>query len=159
MLSVLDYCNGIYGGLSEADLYQLQKLQNSAVRFIFGTKLSDHKHISPYLKQLHFLPVRYRILYKLCLLVFKCLNNIAPQYLVKLICVRDPNIHSLRLDDDYFIINRPPPPNLKRTEAAFCLSAPTAWNSLPYYIRCQNDIGQFKTKLKTYYFNDAFEGV
>ena len=159
VLSVIDYCNGIYGGLSEADLNKLQKLQNSAVRFIFGIKLCDHKHISPYLKQLHFLPVRYRILYKLGLLVFKCLNNVAPQYLVKLISVRDPNNHSLRLDDDYFIINKPPAPNLKRTEAAFCLSGPSAWNSLPFNIRCQSSLDKFKTMLKTHYFNKAFLDV
>ena len=159
ILSVIDYCNGIYGCLSEADLYQLQKLQNSAVRFIFGLKLSDHQHITPYLKQLHFLPVRYRVLYKLCLLVFKCLNNVAPQYLTLLINIRDINTHSLRLDNDYFVLNRPPTPNLKKTEAAFCHSAPKAWNNLPYEIRCQSDLKVFKSMLKTHYFEIAFNCV
>ena len=159
VLSVIDYCNGVCGGLSEADLYKLQKLQNSAVRFIFGIKLSEYKHMMPYLKRLHFLPVRYRILYKLCLLVFKCLNNIAPQYLSSLISIRDPNIHCLRLDKDFYILNKPPAPNLKRTEAAFCLSAPNAWNNLPYYIRCHNRLDGFKTMLKTHYFTIAFKDV
>ena len=72
VLSVLDYCNVVYGNLTETDLYQLQKLQNASVRFIFDIKLKDHQHITPYLKTLHFLPVRYRILYKICLIVFKC---------------------------------------------------------------------------------------
>ena len=115
--------------------------------------------LMPYLKRLHFLPVRYRILYKLCLLVFKCLNNIAPQYLSSLISIRDPNIHCLRLDKDFYILNKPPAPNLKRTEAAFCLSAPNAWNNLPYYIRCQNRLDGFKTMLKTHYFTIAFKDV
>ena len=52
----MDYCNGIYGGLSENDLYHLQKLQNSAVRLIFGLKLSDREHMTPFLKTIAFPP-------------------------------------------------------------------------------------------------------
>ena len=59
VLSIIDYCDAVYGGLSESDLQKLQKLQNSAVRFVFGLKgKACQQHISPYLKKLHFLPVR-----------------------------------------------------------------------------------------------------
>ena len=159
ILSAIDYCNAIFGGLSESNLKMLQKLQNSAVRFIFGLKLRDRKHILPYLKKLHFLPVRYRIHYKLALMVFKCLNNINPPYLSELINCRRTNNHSLRLDDDFYLLERLPAPNLKRTDAAFCYSGPQTWNSLPYYIRCQQDLIKFKKLLKTYYFNRAFNGI
>ena len=103
--------------------------------------------------------MHYQILYKLCLLVFKCLNNIAPQYLCSLISVRDPKLHSLRLDEDYFVLSRPAAPNYKKSEAAFSLSAPSAWNKLPYNLRCQNNLEKFKCMLKTYYFNIAFKDV
>ena len=58
ILSVIDYCNSIYAGITEKNLQRLQKIQNNSVRFIF--KLNGKKRwssISPYLKKLHFLPV------------------------------------------------------------------------------------------------------
>ena len=133
VLSHLDYCNAAYGALTEANIQKLQKLQNSAVRFVFnlyGKK--KYEHITPYLKKLHFLPVRFRIMYKTALLVFKCLNNLAPKYLTQLIDLRNTNSHSLRNDDDFFLLNLPPVPNLKRTNGAFPYYGPFIWNSLPY---------------------------
>ena len=47
------------------DKKPLQKIQNRAVRFAF--RLKQREHISPNLKQLHFLPVKHRIMFKLCL--------------------------------------------------------------------------------------------
>ena len=159
VLFLIDYCNAVYGGLSEEDLQRLQKVQNSAVRFIFGLKLSDHQHIMPYLKQLHFLPVKHRIQYKLCVMVFKCINNMAPTYLTELINMRETKQQAVRLDDDFYVLKRPPAPNFRQTEAAFCLSGPAAWNALPYNIRCQANFQKFKGTLKQYYFNEVFKNV
>ena len=44
-------------------------------------------------------------------------------------------------------------------EGAFSYYGPSIWNGLPYSLRCLTDIEQFKQKLKSYYFNIAFEGV
>ena len=159
VLFLIDYCNAVYGGLSEEDLQRLQKVQNSAVRFIFGLKLSDRQHIMPYLKQLHFLPVKHRIQYKLCVMVFKCINNMAPTYLTELINMRETKQQAVRLDDDFYVLKRPPAPNFRQTEAAFCLSGPAAWNALPYNIRCQANFQKFKGTLKQYYFNEVFKNV
>ena len=160
VLSVLDYCNSVFGSLSETNLRKLQKIQNSAVWFIFGLKgKQKHQSITPYLKKLHFLPVKYRIQYKIALLVFKCLNNIAPKYLSEMITIRDPNNHSLRIDEDYYLLKSPPIPQLKRTEGAFSVAAPKIWNSLPFNLRCICDVNNFKKCLKTHYFNTAFEKV
>ena len=159
VLSVIDYCNAVYGGLNEADLQKLQKLQNSAVRFIFGLRgKACHQPISPYLKQLHFLPVRFRIKYKISLLTFKCLNNMAPKYLSDMLMLRQPKMHNVRLDNDFYLLE-PSITNLRKSRAAFCVSAPLVWNELPYNLRCQTDLMKFKVDLKTYYFNFAFADI
>ena len=76
ILCFIDYCNSVYSKLREKNVQKLQKIQNNAVRFIYGLYGKRSKEpISPYLKKLHFLPVRFRIKLKLCLLVFKCLNE------------------------------------------------------------------------------------
>ena len=157
VLSNLDYCNATYGALTEANIQKLQKIQNSAVRFIFNLYgKRKWEHITPYLKRLHFLPVRFRIKFKIALLVFKCLNNLAPHYLINLLKVRNNNPHNLRVDNDFFILETPPPANLRNTYGALSYCGPSIWNSLPYTLRCLSDINLFKTRLKTHFFELAF---
>ena len=86
ILSRIDYCNICLYGIKKGEIYQLQKLLNSVVRFIFnltGDRYRDH--ITPYLKELHFLPVEYRITYNVALMTYKCMNNLPPSYLKQLI--------------------------------------------------------------------------
>ena len=77
--SKLDYCNSLQFGLSNCQLQKLQRVQNAAERIIAGTRKYDH--IIPILRELHWLPVKERIDFKILLLTFKALNNMAPAYL------------------------------------------------------------------------------
>ena len=79
--SRLDYCNSLLFGVTDQ---QLKRLQSAAVRLVTGTRRSDH--ITPVLKVLHWLPVRQRIQYKMAMLIYKCLNERAPEYLVTDCC-------------------------------------------------------------------------
>ena len=54
-----------------------------AARFVCGARKFDHK--SPILVKLHWLPISYRVVFKLLLLVFKALNGLGPWYLVELL--------------------------------------------------------------------------
>ena len=158
ILSILDYGNASYGGLTSIQLNNLQKVQNASVRYIFN--LYGHQrqqHISPYLKQLHFLPVCYRIKFKIATLVFKSLNNICPEYISEMICPQTEKKHSLRANNDAFLLHAPPAPRYNKTNGAFCHSAPRIWNALPYNIRSESDLNKFKTLLKTHYFKLAFQ--
>ena len=74
--SKLDYCNSLYSGISQVNLNKLQRIQNSLARVITNT--SKYQHITPILKKLHWLPIKQRIDYKLCLLTYKTLTNQQP---------------------------------------------------------------------------------
>jgi exonuclease III len=160
ILCFIDYCNSAYFGLTEKNLQKLQKIQNNAVRFIYGLYGKKRREsITPYLEKLHFLPVRWRIRFKIALLVFKCINNLAPNYLKNLIHLRDVKRRSSRLDDDFFLLKIPPKTNLSRSESAFSICGPKIWNELPFDVRCLACIDSFKSALKTFYFNKAFKSL
>jgi len=81
--SWLDYCNSLLFGVADQQPKRLQSVQNAACRLVSGT-CSDH--ITPVLKVLHWLPVRQCIQYKMAMLVHKCLNEHAPEYLITDCC-------------------------------------------------------------------------
>ena len=155
--SILDNGNATYGALSERLLQKLQKVQNAAVRFIFGLhgKLRQEP-ITPYMIELHFLPVAMRIKFKIALLVFKCLNDCAPEYLRTMVKIRDTSKHHVRMDHDFFLLERPPLSRLRATAGAFSHTAPKIWNTLPYSLRSISRLDVFKKALKTHLFHQAY---
>ena len=151
--------NALLYGLLGCQQKILQKVQNSCVRFLFGRRIRKWDSVKPYLKEAHFLPVKQRIDFKIALLTFKCINNIAPDYLKKCIKLKEQPTKLLRNDEDYFLLNVPPIPNYKRTDRSFSYASPSVWNSLPYHLRTCSNISLFKKQLKTFLFEQAFEHV
>ena len=137
--SHLDYCNIIYLGLPKKLMNKLQKLQNAAIRLIF--KVRARHPVSSLFQKLHWLNIEQRVVFKVLLVVFKCINGLAPNALKSLITVR--NTETLLLRQTYFN-------NTKFGKRAFVYYAPKYWNSLPCDMRLLSDIGKFKTSLKSY---------
>ena len=77
--SRLDYCNATFAGVVDEQIARIQKIQNNAARLIL--KKSQRDHVTPLLKELHWLPVKYRIQYKLATLVFRHIDGTLPPYL------------------------------------------------------------------------------
>ena len=131
---------------------RLQLVQNAAARMI--TKTRKREHITPVLASLHWLPVVFRIDFKILLLVFKALNGLAPSYLVECLPRYVPN-RTLR-SSSAGLLEVPTMAYKKYGEAAFCFYGPTAWNKLPVYIRQAASVDSFKAQLKTYFYTLAF---
>ena len=81
--SKLDSCNSLLYGLPQSLIDRLQAVQNCAARPV--TRSRKHDHITPILKQLHWLPVYSRIKYKVRLLTFKALHGLAPSYITEML--------------------------------------------------------------------------
>ena len=90
--SCIDYCNSLFYGLPKYSINRLQKIQNSVARIV--TRTSRSSHITPVLKSLHWLPVQYRINFKLCCITHRALSLKEPHYLNSLLINRL-NLHSL----------------------------------------------------------------
>ena len=150
--SILDnYCNLI--GIQDKDIAKLQRIQNSAARLVSLCK--KYEHITPILKGLHWLPIKYRIVYKIILLTFKCLSGQSPQYLQDLVIPYVPARSLRSASQNLLVVKR------GKTKAygdrAFSCIAPILWNSLPYSVRSDSDINTFQTKLKTYLFQKSYQ--
>ena len=81
--SRLDFCNSLYYGLPNRLIKKHQIVQNAAARLISLSR--KHDHVTPLLKELHWLPVEYRIQFKILFSTFKCINNTAHVYLQDLV--------------------------------------------------------------------------
>ena len=79
VLSRLDYCNALLGGLNNRQLDRLQRAQNSAARVVYRVRQRDH--ITPTLRTLHWLPIRMRISFKICTYMFKAIHGLGPEYI------------------------------------------------------------------------------
>lgn len=140
--SRVDYCNSLFCGIENKLISKLQKVQNAAARLI--SKRRKHESVRDVLKELHWLPVQQRIIFKVLLLTFKILNGMAPENLSSLISVR--HADALILNNVYF--------NSVNGRRTFAYIAPRYWNALPLHVRSSRSIDVFKRSTKSILFQN-----
>ena len=125
----IDYCNSLLFGLPSVHLLKLQRLQNTAARLI--SNVPRYSHITPVLCSLHWLPVKFRIDFKILLFTFKAIYSYAPSYLMDLIAIKEQPRYNLRSASG--LILKYPSLKLKKTlgDRAFSSAALNLWNNLP----------------------------
>ena len=136
----IDQNNSIMYGICESEISRLQRLQNSCARLIYGKKKFDH--VSGLFAELHWLPVRRRIIFKALLFVFKVFTGSAPVYLINcltIISIENRILHVPKTLTTY-------------GDRAFSNYSPRLWNALPDFIRKSNTISYFKAQLKHHLF-------
>jgi len=144
----IDYANSLLYGLPDYSLAKLQKVLNTAARIV--SCCNRFEPITPVLRELHWLKVRERIMYKLLVLTYKALNGKAPSYLQELVNVYVP-ARPLRSQNTVTLVI--PKARLKRYgDRAFMVAAPTIWNTIPASIRSSTSLDIFRSRTKTYLF-------
>jgi len=136
---------------------RLQSVQNAAARLVSGARRCDH--ITPVLQELHWLPVRRRVNFKMATLVYLTLAGMAPAYLAAdCQLVSDEGRRQLRSANSRTCVVRRTYSSYE--DRCFAAAGPRLWNKLPTHLG-QTDINfeQFKRLLKTFLFGCWERGV
>lgn len=151
VMSRIDNCNSLLFGLPDSLIDKVQRVQNCAARIVSRKRKRDH--ITPVLYDLHWLPVRDRISFKLLTIAYKCKHNDTPMYLQNIISSHLPT-RNLRSSSKHTFT-----PLVTSTKTyghrAFQYAIPKLWNNLPESLKRCPSLHQFKSDLKTYLFRSC----
>ena len=148
VLSILNYCNTIWGTTNATLLAKAQKLQNFAAKIVDG-KARKYDHVTPIIKDLGWLPIKDKIRYDTGITIFKYINKIYPDHLLSLPTVSNVNHNSTRQQNNLYI------PKFKTDIGARSLQVrgPKLWNDLPHELKLNYSLSVFKHKLHNVIFN------
>ena len=150
----MDYCNSLLFGISDGLLRRLQSVQNAAARLVTGARRCDH--ITPVLRQLHWLPVRQRVVFKIAGLVHQSLVGLAPAYLVDdCRLLSDVGRRPLRSNSNDMRKLLVPRTHNKLGDRSFSAAGPRLWNDLPPGLRRPGlTLDSFRQSVKIHLFGD-----
>ena len=157
--SRLNHCNSLFLSLTDFELRRLQLVQNSLCRVVIRS--SKYSHITPQLKKLHWLPVKYRIQFKIGLITYKILNQGQPVCLRELIHPYTSSRNTRRSTPKLKFLHTPTfdrkvYKSVKLFSNSFSHYALVLWNSLTFQIRNSHPVASLRKHLKTHLFNSSF---
>ena len=127
-ISHLDYANALYYGLPDKRISHLQMVQSICAKLTLRKGKYDSTTDAP--SQLHWLPIKHRINFKIATITHKCLYGTAQQYLKDLL-IPTSNPRSLRSSNNKTKLIIPFARCKTFTTRSFSITAPTVWNQLP----------------------------
>ena len=141
VFSKLDYCNSLYYGLPAYSIKKLQRVQNCCARLVLKKHIPVNTSLDNTFIELHWLPVRFRIIYKVMIIVHNCLYGKAPADIAGMLN-KSKSERTLKLQETGS--------SSRYGDRAFSHVAPKLWNLLPNSIMETVDQMEFKTKLKNF---------
>ena len=156
--SRVDWCNSLIFGIPDTTVLKIQTVHNACAIFLTGGKRFDSA--TEKLKELHWLPVKYRIKYKMLIIAHKIIHpadtcNI-PAYLKTNLKIKDnENVRFTRSQLGPTFV--PPNSKIKTVgDRSYRVGIPQLWNELPLNLRCVKSLNSFKKKRKTHFFKFHF---
>ena len=156
VLTRLDYGCATLAGLPDTLTDRLQSVLNAAARLVFAARKFDH--VTPLLKDLHWLRVPERIDFRLAVLAYRCLHGLAPSYLAnELQPVADVESRRRLRSSSTATLIVPPTRLATIGDRAFPVVASRVWNSLPPHVTSSPSLLAFRKRLKTELFSRSFD--
>ena len=152
--SRLDYCNVVFAGLPACDFQRLQSVLNAAVLLVAGSSRRDH--VTSLLRDRHWLPVKQRVEYKLCMMVHRCLYGDAPSYLADLITPSAAATVRPGLRSAASSTVAVPRTTSSLEDRSFAAMAHVHGTNFHYRFVAFFSAATFKRQLKTFLYNHAF---
>ena len=155
ILSRIDYGNMASVSLPKVATQSIQSIVNTTARLITGVRKDDH--ITPVLKELHWLKNDERIEYKIALQMYKCSSNEGLAYLTRdiITVAYVPEKQKLRSAKSKDVV-----PNKYKLKSLglrrFSVSGSKLWNKLPNSLKFTSSTKLFCRSLRTYLFNKSF---
>ena len=149
-----DIENRLLYGVAATNLCKLQRVQNAALRLVWS--LPRHEHITSSFIRLHWLPIKFRINFKIAMLCFKCIHGHAPNYLKSRVAIKKTSTYNLRSSTSIQLEDHSRRSKKLLGDRAFSYASAKIWNILPQSLKSQQNFNTFKTLLKTHYFREAF---
>ena len=147
--SRIDYHNALLAGCTDRELQRLQLVQNNAARVLTGTKRREH--ITPVLRELHWLPIKARIAFKTLIFIHQAVHaENSPSYLSDFLAKYQPP-RTLRSSGDNLTLCIPRC-NRNAGTKCFKVNGAVQWNVLPLVLRQNPNKFLFKKLLKTHLF-------
>ena len=143
--SRIDYCNSLLYGIPDCQLNKLQHVLNASARLVCNAP--RYCHITPLLRELHWLPIRSRVNFKLLLITFKAIHGLAPAYLSDMLHIKS-TAYSLRSTESFQLAAPTVRTKVTLGDRAFVAAAPRLWNSLPKELRMLDNVNAFKRQLR-----------
>jgi hypothetical protein len=157
VISHLDYANCLLANITKKQISKLQRVQNMAAKTVLNRSKYESATKARY--DLHWLPIPERIEFKILMTVYKCLNNMGPDYLKNLFIREPQKVRTLRSGKDDYRLEVPFVKRMTFAERSISIAGPKMWNKLPINIRKSATLQGFKKDLKTFLFKRAYKAL